>query len=86
VGGARRGALARTAPPGAEFRPADEPTGALEGATGGQIRDLLMALQSRQGATLILVTHAPELAARCDREIRLRDGRLDHDAQAAAAE
>ena len=82
----QRVALARAAAPRPDILLADEPTGNLDGATGAQIMDLLMELQSRHGATLILVTHSPELAARCDREIRLRDGRLDIDAQAAAAE
>ncbi|PPB82219.1 putative ABC transport system ATP-binding protein [Albidovulum inexpectatum] len=55
---------------------ADEPTGNLDGATGATIMDLLFGLRDRHGATLILVTHAPELADRCDRIIRLQDGRI----------
>ena len=47
--------------------------------------DLLFGLRDRHGATLVLVTHAPELAERCDRLIRLRDGRLDAGADAARA-
>ena len=39
--------------------------------------DLLFDLRDRHGATLVLVTHAPELAERCDRLIRLADGRID---------
>ena len=39
--------------------------------------DLLFDLRARHGTTLILVTHEPELAARCDRVIRLRDGRIE---------
>jgi putative ABC transport system ATP-binding protein len=42
--------------------------------TAQAIMDLLFALRDRHGATLVLVTHAPELAARCDRVIRLADG------------
>ncbi len=53
---------------------ADEPTGNLDGATGAAIMDQLFALRDRHGATLVLVTHAPELAARCDRVVRLADG------------
>ncbi|OAN76264.1 ABC transporter [Jannaschia sp. EhC01] len=72
----QRVALARASAPRPDILLADEPTGNLDGATGAQIMDLLMALRDRHGATLILVTHAPELAARCDREVRLRDGRI----------
>ena len=56
---------------------ADEPTGNLDSATGAAIMDLIFALRDRHGATLVLVTHAPELAARCDRIVRLVDGRVD---------
>lgn len=72
----QRVALARASAPRPDILLADEPTGNLDGTTGTQIMDLLMALRDRHGATLILVTHAPELAARCDREVRLRDGRI----------
>lgn len=72
----QRVALARASAPRPDILLADEPTGNLDGATGGQIMDLLMDLRDRHGATLILVTHSPELAARCDREVGLRDGRL----------
>jgi putative ABC transport system ATP-binding protein len=65
---------------------ADEPTGNLDGANGTAIMDLLFGLRDKHGATLVLVTHALDLAARCDRVIRLRDGRLDDDAMAEAAE
>ena len=46
--------------------------------------DLLFSLRDRHGATLILVTHAPELAARCDRVIRLMDGRVAPEMKDAA--
>jgi putative ABC transport system ATP-binding protein len=62
---------------------ADEPTGNLDGATGEAIIGLLFDLRDRHGATLVLVTHAPELASRCDRILRLRDGELEHFAEAA---
>ena len=55
---------------------ADEPTGNLDGANGAAIMDLLFGLRDQHGATLVLVTHAPELAARCDRVVRLADGRV----------
>ena len=48
--------------------------------------DLLLGLRDRHGATLILVTHAPDLAARCDRVARLIDGRLAPDEARDAAE
>ncbi|RPE66467.1 putative ABC transport system ATP-binding protein [Pacificibacter maritimus] len=75
----QRVALARAAAPRPQIFLADEPTGNLDGATGEAIMDLLMGLRDRHGATMILVTHAPELAQRCDRVIRLRDGALDLD-------
>jgi putative ABC transport system ATP-binding protein len=73
----QRVALARAAAPRPDIFLADEPTGNLDGATGEAIMDLLMGLRDRHGATMILVTHAPELAERCDRVIRLRDGALE---------
>jgi putative ABC transport system ATP-binding protein len=79
----QRVALARAAAPRPEILLADEPTGNLDGATGAAIVDLLFGLRDRHGATLVLVTHAPELAARCDRVIRLRDGQVDRLAEAA---
>ena len=79
----QRVALARAAAPRPEILLADEPTGNLDGATGQAIVDLLFGLRDRHGATMVLVTHAPELAARCDRVIRLRDGMLERYAEAA---
>ena len=73
----QRVALARAAAPRPAILLADEPTGNLDGATGQVILDLLFGLQERHGATLILVTHAPELAGRCDRVVRLLDGALE---------
>jgi len=72
----QRVALARAAAPRPAILLADEPTGNLDGANGQAIMDLLFGLRDRHGATLVLVTHAPELAARCDRVIRLADGLL----------
>jgi len=72
----QRVALARAAAPRPEILLADEPTGNLDGTTGAAIMDLLFGLRDRHGATLVLVTHAPELAARCDRVIQLADGQL----------
>jgi putative ABC transport system ATP-binding protein len=73
----QRVALARAAAPRPAILLADEPTGNLDGANGQAIMDLLFGLRDRHGATLVLVTHSAELAARCDRTIRLVDGRLD---------
>ena len=73
----QRVALARAAAPRPRILLADEPTGNLDEANGRAIMDLLFDLRDRHGATLIMVTHAPDLAARCDRVIGLRDGRLD---------
>ena len=58
---------------------ADEPTGSLDHATGERIIELLFELNRESGATLILVTHDPALAARCGRTLRLRSGRLQAD-------
>ncbi len=79
----QRVALARAAAPRPQILLADEPTGNLDGATGDAIMDMLFGLRDRHGATLVLVTHAREMAERCDRVIRLRDGRLDTMAEAA---
>lgn len=54
---------------------ADEPTGNLDSATGAKIIDLLFRL-NHQGVTLIIVTHDEDLAALCDRQIRLQDGKI----------
>jgi putative ABC transport system ATP-binding protein len=82
----QRVALSRAAAPRPAILLADEPTGNLDGANGQAIMDLLFGLRDRHGATLVLVTHAPELAARCDRVIRLADGLLAPEALAKAAE
>jgi putative ABC transport system ATP-binding protein len=75
----QRVALARAAAPRPRILLADEPTGNLDEANGGAIIDLLFDLREKHGATLVMVTHAPELARRCDRVIRLRDGRLEQE-------
>lgn len=80
----QRVALARASVTRPDILLADEPTGNLDGTNGAAIMDLLFGLRDRHGATLVLVTHAAELAARCDRVIRLADGRIaDQQAQAA---
>lgn len=72
----QRVALARAAAPEPDILLADEPTGNLDGTNGTAIMDLLFGLQDRHGSTLVLVTHAEDLARRCDRLIRLEDGRI----------
>ena len=81
----QRVALARAAAPRPAILLADEPTGNLDSANGAAIMELLFGLRDSYGATLVLVTHAPELAARCDRVVRLADGRIvGEDARRAA--
>ncbi|MEU5528212.1 ABC transporter ATP-binding protein [Micromonospora chersina] len=58
---------------------ADEPTGNLDSTTGAQILDLLLGLRDRHGMTILLATHERAIAARCDRLIRLGDGRVVED-------
>jgi putative ABC transport system ATP-binding protein len=53
---------------------ADEPTGNLDGITGAAIADLLFERRAELGSTLLMITHDPALAARCDRVISMQDG------------
>jgi putative ABC transport system ATP-binding protein len=55
---------------------ADEPTGNLDGSTGTSIVDLLFARRAALGATLLIITHDPELARKCDRVIVMQDGHV----------
>ncbi|WP_240724602.1 ABC transporter ATP-binding protein [Halomonas borealis] len=73
----QRVALARAFVTGAELVFADEPTGNLDPTTGERIIDSLFALNREAGTTLVLVTHDLALARRCDRSLRLVDGRLE---------
>ena len=79
----QRVALARAAAPRPDILLADEPTGNLDSANGQAIMSLLFDLQDRHGSTLVLVTHASELAARCDRVVSLSDGKIASDDGAA---
>lgn len=81
----QRVALARAAAPRPSILLADEPTGNLDGKNGAAIMDLLFGLRDRHGATLVLVTHAPDLAARCDRVVQLADGRIAGEERHATA-
>jgi putative ABC transport system ATP-binding protein len=78
----QRVALARALAPRPAILVADEPTGNLDEATGQAIVELLFELRAERGATLVLVTHDADLAARCDRTIRLRSGRIEAQAPA----
>jgi len=62
---------------------ADEPTGNLDSRTSGEIMDLLDELQAN-GQTIIMVTHEPDIAARCQRVVRLEDGKVESDTHRAA--
>jgi putative ABC transport system ATP-binding protein len=55
---------------------ADEPTGNLDATTGVGIVDLMFDLKKRLGTALLLITHDATLARRCDRAVRMDDGRL----------
>ncbi len=72
----QRTALARAFAPEPALLLADEPTGNLDHATGSAVMDLLFGLQATFGTTLLLITHDPELAARCDRCVHIADGRM----------
>jgi len=72
----QRVALARAIAPGPRLLLADEPTGNLDTETGRLVMDLLFALCGDAGATLLLITHDPALAARCDRTVTIRNGVL----------
>lgn len=61
---------------------ADEPTGNLDGATGQRVLEVMDTLRRQSGATFVLVTHDPAIAARCDRRVTLRDGRIVSDERA----
>ncbi len=72
----QRVALARAFAPEPRLLLADEPTGNLDHATGEHVMDLLFALRARAGSTLLLITHDPRLAERCDRLAHMEDGRV----------
>ena len=67
---------------------ADEPTGALDQATGREVMSILMAAARDNGAAVVVVTHDPNVAGFCGRTVMMQDGSLhqpDADANAAAA-
>jgi putative ABC transport system ATP-binding protein len=75
----QRIALARALAPDPAILIADEPTGNLDETTGREIIDLLFAGHAERNTTLVLVTHDTALARRCDRVVRLRSGRIEHE-------
>lgn len=84
-GGERqRVALARALALGPPLLLADEPTGSLDSATGGQILDLLLRLRDQRGVTVLLVTNDDEAAEGADRKLRMRDGRVEAVTRVAA--
>jgi len=74
----QRVALARALAPSPAVLIADEPTGNLDGETGRQVADLLFQRQTEKGLTLVLVTHDPNLAERCNRTIPVRSGVIEN--------
>jgi len=75
----QRVAIARALAPRPALVFADEPTGNLDAATGTAVMDLLFARRAETGATLVVITHDPELARRCERVVTLADGRVASD-------
>jgi len=75
----QRVAIARALVPSPRILVADEPTGNLDSATGKLIADLLFEHTRANGLTMILVTHDPVLAARCERKIHVRNGMIETD-------
>ncbi|TMJ13787.1 MAG: ATP-binding cassette domain-containing protein [Alphaproteobacteria bacterium] len=78
----QRVAIARATAPRPALLFADEPTGNLDAATGNAILDLLFDRQRETGATLLVITHDPALAARCARVLEMQDGRIVRDSSA----
>ena len=79
----QRVAIARALAPEPSILIADEPTGNLDLVTGEHITDLIFKAQQGRGMTLLLVTHDQALAARCDRQVRMRSGQIETDAPKA---
>lgn len=78
----QRVALARAIAARPQLIFADEPTGNLDVATGHDIIELMFARRAEAGATLVIITHDPELAARCDRIVTIADGLIATDSAA----
>lgn len=85
-GQAQRVAIARAQVTGARIVFADEPTGALDSQTSSEVIAALLGSTVLQGRTLIMVTHDPTVASRCERIVTLRDGRIIPDSAAGASQ
>jgi putative ABC transport system ATP-binding protein len=72
----QRVAIARAMAASPKIIFADEPTGNLDGSTGASVIDLLFERRAALGATLLIITHDPELARKCDRVIAMHDGHI----------
>ena len=79
----QRVAIARAVVAGPQLLLADEPTGNLDQATGDVVIDCLFAEHARQGTSLLLITHDPRLAERCERQLHMSDGRIVEDRRIA---
>jgi putative ABC transport system ATP-binding protein len=79
----QRVAIARAFAPGPDLILADEPTGNLDQATGAQVIETLFSMRAETSATLLLITHDQNLAARCGRILTMGDGRIDGPAEVA---
>lgn len=75
----QRVALARAIAPSPALLFADEPTGNLDTTTGEQVIDIMFKLHAERAMTLVLITHDLDLAARCDRIVEMRDGKIISD-------
>jgi putative ABC transport system ATP-binding protein len=84
-GQAQRVAIARAQVTSPRVVFADEPTGALDSGTSAEVMDVLLRSVTGAGRTLVVVTHDEDVAARCGRVVRLRDGRVVSDARVGAA-
>jgi putative ABC transport system ATP-binding protein len=81
----QRVALARAFGPRPSVLFADEPTGNLDAATGALVMELLAQMHDREGATLVLVTHDPQVARHADRRVHLRAGAIERIEEGATA-
>ena len=82
----QRVAIARAIAPGPQLIFADEPTGNLDVSTGEEIVELLFARRAETRATLLIITHDPKLAARCERVLTMADGVIVSDTSGDAVE
>ncbi len=82
----QRVAIARATAPRPDLIFADEPTGNLDAATGEEIINLLFARRAETGATLLIITHDAQLAARCERVLTMADGVIVSDTAPSAAD